>query len=711
MGTARRGTRNLYGFLLTALVAAGFVAPAQAAAGLELLAKPSGPLPVKLGPARDGTRRGRLAFVVRNASDQQEPLQLRYLRDDGSEPVKLNATHPSDPGIVELTRPLGSDLTLEPHEVEQLVLSFQLGAAEDPSKLDGSVLLERAASIAKASAPPGNQAGGTAADPTQDSQGPLVVGVSGQLEAPSATVDQGSVTLQLTRWLPSWLDVDDPDTGNTTTVLLRGAGAPEVAASARQHDGRVILHNSSGDSAEVQWKLVSGQRGEAAPKIEIQVLGDPPAGEYTGSLPLSSAADEPKIDVTVKVHDQAVWAFVTVFIGALLWGLIPLLGGLARRRGLLRGALRGVVEAYQAQLHHHPPASYSLDEALGPEAADPESAPWNIEEWMAMPRLRGAAGLFSSIHWARSDVDLDEDGQWVNELTTRVQRWIRIETEAAELQQRARYEPEEIGDKKWSETGVWRDSQRLLLMVRDEPTDNATADVLVQRLKWQNAWHESVARIWDEILGLPPGSDRTARGTELQAIASPTDPNNSEEKRNADQRRELQLDLLELHRRMGEPADQAIAAATATALASAPAPVIMSGPVETGATLPLDLIAHVENATQEELPGSGRRRSASQFLRAITLRDIGLTLLLAAGATIVYLVPVYSATWGGTKDYVTALMAGFGAQPVIQWALLPAFTSLRNRVAKTKTKTPDTGISVTATPQPPIADVSERPRI
>jgi hypothetical protein len=53
------------------------------------------------------------------------------------------------------------------------------------------------------------------------------------------------------------------------------------------------------------------------------------------------------------------------------------------------------------------------------------------------------------------------------------------------------------------------------------------------------------------------------------------------------------------------------------------------------------------------------------------------TLLLAVGAAIAYMVPLYSATWGSPTDLLTAMAAGFGAQAIVQWAALPAFQSLQ----------------------------------
>jgi hypothetical protein len=51
------------------------------------------------------------------------------------------------------------------------------------------------------------------------------------------------------------------------------------------------------------------------------------------------------------------------------------------------------------------------------------------------------------------------------------------------------------------------------------------------------------------------------------------------------------------------------------------------------------------------------------------------------GASVVYLVTVYSDTWGSLTDLLTAVAAGFGTAIAVQWAALPIFQSLRLRAA------------------------------
>lgn len=55
--------------------------------------------------------------------------------------------------------------------------------------------------------------------------------------------------------------------------------------------------------------------------------------------------------------------------------------------------------------------------------------------------------------------------------------------------------------------------------------------------------------------------------------------------------------------------------------------------------------------------------------------DIILTVLIAGLTAVMYMIPLYTSTWGSWQDWLAAFGAGVVGQVGIKWAVLPALRS------------------------------------
>jgi hypothetical protein len=641
--------RALLAVFAAVLMEAG---PASAAAPLELLAPAKAELDVRLGPVADGARHASATLLVRNSTDDRRRLILRFTPADGSEGATVAR---SDNGAL-INADEDTAKTLAAQASAEIRLRFRLPDGSRRDRLSGTLTMQ--------------------ARPTDRARrqvAPLTVSVRASLEPLSDVVARPStVEMQTTEILWS-----RGFRGHDAVVVLSGARANALLAEPHPLTGRTVLRNAEGHSATVGWTVVERDgRRQAAVHLE----GEPEAGEYKGFLPLSDQTDEPRVELTVRAHHWIGWAILTVLAGALVGGLLPHLGGLSRRKNVLRANVRGALERYKSErAKREHPLSYDLDELLGPQ-------PWDTTEWLALPGLHGAAGLFSSIHWARSDADLDEDTDWAQSLITSVQRWLRIEEQTAELRDTADKEhPADLEGREWDTTGVYRDTERLLIAVRDAPADDTAAERLVTRLRRQGDWHTKVAALWRAIMDLDDPAQRAALAADLFAF---TDPPKGEPVRDDAERIELLVGAEELQRQISVEAHLAAASAAADAVAPARPGLLGRARAAVRATLDAPMLVSIrqrlgQQAGSAATGATGLRppEDAEGLLRRISRESLLLSALLVAVAIVGYVVPLYTDTWGSTKDYVTAFAAGFGTQAVVRWALLPMFASLRARKA------------------------------
>jgi hypothetical protein len=78
---------------------------------------------------------------------------------------------------------------------------------------------------------------------------------------------------------------------------------------------------------------------------------------------------------------------------------------------------------------------------------------------------------------------------------------------------------------------------------------------------------------------------------------------------------------------------------------------------------------------------SPRRKRGTRFLKQLKRRDTLLSGAILVVSSLLYVGTIYSDTWGGLEDWVTAFGAGFLGHLTVKWALLPIYRSLRLRAA------------------------------
>jgi hypothetical protein len=692
--------RRVKRWLLALCFGAGFATAAALSASaqenppLDLLGADH-PRVIPLGQVAGGERTGVLTLMLANHSAHALKLTVTYLRQDGAPPMAV-ARKPTPSGGITVSFAHTPAKTLKSGDVQPIALRFRKKVGIDPSHLAG-LLVITPSPAAKPKTPPTATPtpGTTTADPpattapaptttgstaatsssvaaqsapttTENTpDGTLVVPVTAELTAPPGLkLQPAAVILHPVAWWP----FSGATAGRTASVDLTGAVAKKLLGTSGALDGRVKLVDGSGHAVDVGWRVeeVNGRRG----RLKVAVLGQPAPGSYSGTLPLIDGVDQPQVGVTVKARHAFIWPLLAIVLGAVLGTLIPQLGSLARRKDLLRASLQASIQEYQKRRGETgtPPASYSLDDYLGPA-----TAPWNERRWLPLPRLYGAAGLFSSIYWARNKDDLDNATAWADEMLDRIGWWIDVERHAGPLAALLNEQMPSIHDHSWDAQALLRDSRLVLQAASHAPADGKAADALVQSLSQQLELHQDIVAAWRDVAAAEDASDAL-----IERLLKLTNP----EVRPGD--------------RTSQQFDDAVVEAKELSAEAAKKPVAdglrdgAKGRAKGGASWGAfkrvgSVLGPAWDTFNTLLPGGSR--SPVQVIRSVQQRDWALTALAVLLASVAYLATIYDDTYGSPSDYLAAFAAGFGAHAVINWAVLPIFESLQVRA---KSSTGDT---------------------
>jgi hypothetical protein len=494
------------------------------------------------------------------------------------------------------------------------------------------------------------------------------------LDLSSVTVVPSSLTFHTTTWVP-W---GDRASGRVADLELRGIGASRLRREPASLNGTAVLHSSDGGSVIVRIGL--RHEGHGLSRFVVEVVGRPEAGSYSGVLSISESASSPSISITVLARDGIVWTLIAVGVGTVLGGLLPLLGRLARRRDLLRSRLHGaLIDYFDARDLETSMEWHDLDESVG---SDRE--PWKSRDWMATPSLHGAVGLFSLILWAANDEVLDEAEEEVDYLIGQMERWIKLAPKVDRLNRLISQPMLRIGRSLWTETDVDRGSRALLYhSARVEPFTDEATKAAVEALRFQTRWHEEVAAVWWRLALAEELSAkrRTALLRRLLRIAASQGPR---EERTPEQWAMLAASVATLrseHPILQPQAEAEEPAVLALVPVSPPMPSLASEGVPKGSEVKPKGVRWVTRQLTAPLrlferlfPSS---RKPLSMVAASQRRDLLLSAIAALGAILVYVLPIYTDTWGTVTDYLTAVAAGFGSQAIVRWGALPIFESRR----------------------------------
>lgn len=502
-------------------------------------------------------------------------------------------------------------------------------------------------------------------------------------------------------------------------IQLAGPGVPALVESGTTLPFDLLLRSDHGDEAHA--RIVGLQQSPSDPAVataEVKIEGTLKPGKYEGSAPIPALSpDAPKLSIQIESGNSFWWALLVVFVGAVVGGALYLASGIHRRKALLRDEVKSLLRSYADALQQVTDKSddgelplWTLDTYLGKDESK-----WYEVKWNAVLDFDGAVQtIWSDIHWARNDDDLDQVAGQVEELRTRIVRWITVANSIAALETAKGLTPKSISGHKWEDQKTPQDTERLLEQIRTiEPSDDKAAKELIDRINRQARWHLAMAEAWNAktILTLDVTEhegkyDKSIEDTmktldlaKLDADASP------ESKRDAEKQVDLSLELSRLAKKIevvykGDPselklkqpvpAESVIAAPTIGVMAAATG----DGSIEESIVEDSVMVeSEREEAkathlgdTLRSASGSGSTHDGERIqlqVKAVVRRDLLWTAATALVASAAYIPTIYGPTWGTVPDYISAFAAGFLGKAAINWAALPFFRSLKPGKAAT----------------------------
>jgi hypothetical protein len=651
---------------------------------------PKGERVVSLARLGDGTLGGVLTVAVRNGAKRGR-ISVQYL--------PVGNTTPASAGKVTVD---ARSTSLSAGGLADIALNVSLPRDASPTDLGGVVILRLRS---------GRRVVGKSVELQIKGSGNPFAGV---------TIVPATVNLKVTQWagplasVAGFLAVHRSD----TPVQLRGPGVPSLFAPKRQRPQPVVrLHASDGTAATATLASLKRTADPTVAEATLIVNGDLKPGAYTGVLPLSNLTVEgPKVGVKAESAHAFIWALLATFAGALLGGALYLASNLRRRKRIQLIYVRELLNRYLKRLAKlrrssagQPVPIWTLDKYLGPETE------WYKKKWTALPELDGVQGVWSSIHWARNEEDLDATAQSALELRARIVRWLDSADAVCLLEEATRLRPDNPATAVWQDICAVDDSVRLLRRIVElPPPDDATAQSLIDRLTRQARWHAALARTWHmrtivlgDMSARPADYDDQARtvvgAIDLAAVATescPEETRTGEAQLTYEQKLDKFQDKLkdvyrgDLDDEVISGPDHAVALGAMTAKEARPGADLAIWSSERESVASDTTVA--PGTDGEPQPGDGQNDHAS--LTGIGWRDVTWTLLISLGACAAYIAAFYGATWGTLSDYGAAFLAGFVGKAAINWGLLPAFQSYRVRAAKTTEPPPAPVAAIRAVP-------------
>lgn len=650
--------------------------PDNSKSSLVLLGGQSAARSVSLSASPSGGLKGTAVLALRSKVPV-DSLRVSYVPSGGTEGEAA--------GSVALAG--GADDSFTAGGERSVPLVFTLPAGSGPEDLGGTVVI-------------------------RSIRGGKAVGHRLELAVSGVGADLAGISIQ-----PEKLSIDAvgevPTSGPTdeaARIQLSGPGVPALLASGTTPAFDLLLRSDHGD--EVHARLANLEPGSSAAvaTAEVKLEGTLKPGKYEGSAPLSPLSPtSPKLAIEVESGNSFLWALLAVFIGAVLGGALYLASGIHRRKALLRDEVKSLLRSYTDALgrvtasgENGRPALWTLDAYLGKDRKA-----WYEVKWNAVLDFDGAVRtIWSDIHWARNEEDLDEVAAQVSELRSRIVRWVTVADSIAALQAASKLSPKGIAGHLWEDTKTAKDSELLLEQIREiEPGDDGAGKALIERINRQARWHVELAEAWHAraVLTLDVTEDPgryddsikdTMKQLNLEALDEKASP---EAERDAEEQVPLTIELDRLKKRIfavykGDADDlkleqplppRSVFAAPTLGVAAAAG---SSGPIEEAI---VEDRVMVEASRAEPPPMDAVLRGASASgsthdgkrigfqVQAIAQRDLLWTFATALAASAAYIPTIYNSTWGTPSDYVGAFAAGFLGKTVINWAALPLFRSLK----------------------------------
>ena len=413
-----------------------------------------------------------------------------------------------------------------------------------------------------------------------------------------------------------------------------------------------------GDSeANAALRFSSPGGNEAEPTGTVTVSGWSGEGTYKGSLDLDQdSAKATAIPLDVKVRDSILWPILFVVLGALSGGFGVRAYGLHKRRDLLRAELKATNEQYKAEENKSHP--YALDDDLVGGIRDPTNRQCKRQPGT----ITGEIGqLYCAIHTAKTDPEFATVTARTRVVMARFANWHDLRRELDRLDAALEFAGPGAG------TSIRTDTEELVRRVGSEPPADQ-APGMVAAFREQRQVLRAYKRLADRFNALSP-ADRQRLGRyqpdSLYDDAPPAELGGS------GARVWPTLNLFD--------------AATDALADPASAPTVPPGapPEEEHDEILVGprLMFASDTSSYIHAPRADRR-SSREILVGLRRWDWTLGITTAALTVLVYVVGIYTDTYGGWVAYATAFAAGFFTQTTLAAvgtaiSQLPPFQSYR----------------------------------
>jgi len=453
--------------------------------------------------------------------------------------------------------------------------------------------------------------------------------VTGQLppaaEQKSPSAQPPKVALRVQRWFPGGIH-----------DRLRLVEEPLVWVPGGKSEALVLLASTSGHSMKAQ--LVESDENPPVPagmveqRLTVKDLNA--VGTYAGTLTLEPGGTN-TVAVEAKVRDVILWPLIVAGLGAALGGYAVTRGQRWRTRQLLRSELARARSMY---------GEHSPDSPIGSPGGPTSPA--------------AIAGLETSIASAKSEDELDELTGSVRQVRDAIALWLTIDSGARRL---AALLNEGFAH---GVDAVERDTHDVLDATAWIPDDAKTAAAIVTQLRRQ----EAILRAFEDAYRLWPGLATRVYEREHHKEAWQDDGKTAQLIGELG-RIEEEPDLIVVVVGEGGGREEAETVQTELALTAA-----------------LDDIQRFPGigSLAEPVATTNVHLTSEQLERPVRRWDLATALVTFLATVLVFVLGIYSDSFGTWEDYAKALTAGFVGQigGAALWNLFPALRSYRLPVAK-----------------------------
>ena len=619
--------------VLTLGVALALAVPAPSAAAgktLELI-----------GPAARDVRfvggTGSAALIVRNTSMRAVKLDVQFTSYSGD--IAANLTERPAGARATLLDPESVRAAVPPGGTRRIALRLRLATGQAPQDAGGTLDVR--------SARPGSE--------------PVVTRLNGK--PPDVRFDPARVMVDVSQgcWLVGGT------CGDETTVVVRGRDAVAWARNPGGALGLAVLNNEHGGSVTIRLRRPVIKGTTVTADVDTSNLSE--AGHYRGPLPLDGAAlAGPALDVEVDVRWSLGAAIATVFAGALFGGFFLRRFEIRRRRRLLELELLSGLHRYDEERARSGDQvfGYDLDAVLEPRQHDQA-------ETVPFPGTRGVSALLWHIRTASDDADFSEDVGRTHALIGNLERWLTLEPVARDTTRLLREAiPPPRGNVEFSDLQSYRDLARLRVRATTAPKDDQACEQLVASLAEQGLLVAKCKVIWALLAeiegrgGWTVEQARTIHDLDLMTLEKQFPPLKDRAMAETDELRVLLDETDDRLRRLHGDTEASFSQRPSVLQVRDIAPGLAATKRNPG----------IDRKLPDVNPWRLRLNVA---FNELALRSALWTLARAFVAVAAYALTVYSDTWGSVTDFASAFTVGFLTETVVNWAVLPAFRSIRNR--------------------------------